>query len=219
MTVLLLVSSSHLPNDVIESLAKRIRGTLNGICLCRIRHHCTPAYTTAASLLQNGVVGSLERMHMHYLDLSSVPAEHLALLASNVTTVVSIRNVSNTDLSPILDNLKCIQFDTSGQSLGREETQALVRSMESNIERVTLGWVEVVNLDIMALTQYNGEGRCWLVKSFGETSDRYREEMWSWAWRIKWVADAGIDGNHNEDENYIGIKSRPIPIPPLTFLN
>ena len=86
--------------------------------------------------------------------------------------------------------------------------------MESNIERVTLGWVEVVNLDIMALTQYNGEGRCWLVKSFGETSDRYREEMWSWAWRIKWVAD----GNHN-DHNYIGIKSRPIPIPPLTFLN
>ena len=149
------------------------------------------------------------------LDLSSVPAEHLALLASNVTTVVSIRNVSNTDLSPILDNLKCIQFDTSGQSLGREETQALVRSMESNIERVSLGWLEVVNLDIMALTQYNGEGRCWLVKSFGETSDRYREEMWSWAWRIKWVAD----GDHDfVDDNYIGIKSRPIPIPPITFL-
>ena len=127
VTALLLVSSGHLPNDVIESLAKRIRGTLI-YCTCRIRHHCTPAYTTAASLLQSGVIGSLERMHMmdlgpDGLDLSSVPAEHLALLASNVTTVVSIRNVSNTDLSPILDNLKCIQFDTSGQSLGREETQ------------------------------------------------------------------------------------------------
>ena len=125
-------------------------------------------------------------------DLASVPAEHLVALASCATFRVDIIRVRNCDLVSILDNIKCRQCGIYDQSLNREESLALVRVMESRVERVELGFDGIMlcrgdlSLDIQALTQYSGEGRCWSVEYFCVGADRYREEVRSWAQSINW---------------------------------
>ena len=126
------------------------------------------------------------------MDLASVPAEHMASLAACVTQGVYIGNVHNCDLVNMLDNLKCQSCRIYDQSLNREESLALVRVMESRVERVELGFDGIMlcrgdlRLDIQALTQYSGEGRCWSVEYFSVGADRYREEVRSWAQSINW---------------------------------
>ena len=86
------------------------------------------------------------------VDLTSVPAEHLA---SNMTWRVFIENVRGCGLVTILDNVNCERLVLSCQSLGSEETQALVWAMESRVERVQLQ--AEVTLDIRGLMEYNGQ--------------------------------------------------------------
>ena len=74
----------------------------------------------------------------------------------------------------------------SGQSLSSEETRALVRAMESHVEKVVLGFSGEVSLDISALTQYCGRGKCGLVACYDDTAGRYWEEVRHWAHRISW---------------------------------
>ena len=89
-------------------------------------------------------------------------------------------------------NIKCRLCGIYDQSLNREESLALVRVMESRVERVELGFDGIMlcrgdlSLDIQALTQYSGEGRCWSVEYFCVGADRYREEVRSWAQSINW---------------------------------
>ena len=91
-----------------------------------------------------------------------VPEEHLAALASCVTGgYVALTNVRNWKV--ILDNIKCelsLGDDRSVETwkIGSEETQALVQAMESRVDIVTIEGD--VTLDIIALTRYNGQGRC-----------------------------------------------------------
>ena len=68
-----------------------------------------------------------------------------------------------------------------------------------NVERVELGFVGDVSLDIITLTQYSGQGKCGMVMCFDVTADRYREEVRGWAQCINWEV------NYDE-ENYIIIK-------------
>ena len=104
-----------------------------------------------------------------------------------MTTELHIENVSaGCDLVSLLTSLKCKYLDISSQSLGREETQALVQAMESDMEMVAL-WDEVT-LDMEALAEYSGQGVCWNVTLDEDTADRYRGELVTWArsrnWRI-----------------------------------
>ena len=118
------------------------------------------------------------------VDLASVPAEHLASLASCVEFKLHIINVRSTTLVDILDNIKCIDLVIEKQSLGREETQAVVRAMESRVENVDLR--DGVSLDLTTLTQYSGHGKCERVWGYGESADRYREVVRIWAQRMNW---------------------------------
>ena len=77
-------------------------------------------------------------MDLWNVDLTSVPAEHLASLASSVTRMVTIENISGCNLVTILDNVKSRVLNIPNQSLGSEETQALVQAMESGVEEVGL---------------------------------------------------------------------------------
>ena len=46
-----------------------------------------------------------------------------------------------------------------------------------------------VSLDITALTQYSGQGKCWIVNYFEYNDivlDRYRKEVMSWLKKINW---------------------------------
>ena len=149
-----------------------------------------PEITTAASLAHHGLFGSVQIMVLEYLDLASVPAEHLASLAACVKGSVYIKNVRNCDLISVLDSFKCIGLDINNQSLSSEETQALVRAMESGVEEVRVRGE--MSLDIRALTQYSGQGKCERLICWEDTAEKYREEVDTWAKRIHWNVDFNL---------------------------
>ena len=57
-----------------------------------------------------------------------------------------------------LTNLKCKYLFIYRQSLGREETRALVQAMESGVEDITLGGG--VTLDMETLAEFSGQKMC-----------------------------------------------------------
>ena len=141
----------------------------------------------AASLAHHGLLKSLEELCLMDVDLSAVPAQHLASLASCVTSLY-IQNVSGCDLVSILTSLKCQELTITSQSLGREETQALVQAMESGVKKVTLS--DGVTLDMEALAEYSGQGVCRQVELVrGDAAARYREELRKWARSKNWKVD------------------------------
>ena len=74
------------------------------------------------------------------------------------------------------------------QSLGSEETQALVRAMESRVERVQLQ--AKVTLDISSLMGYGGQGKCGRVECSSDTTARYKDQLRTWTksrnWAVTW---------------------------------
>ena len=88
-------------------------------------------------------------------DLSFVWAQHLASLVSCVTGGVIIRNVCGCDLVSIFTSLKCVLLSINDQSLGKEETRALVQAMDSRVGMVELGKYGEVTLNIGVLTKYD----------------------------------------------------------------
>ena len=140
-----------------------------------------PEITCAASLAHHGLLGSVEEMSLWDVDLTSVPAEHLASLFSSVTMGVDISNVSG--LVNILDSVKSKVLTIISQSLGTEETQALVQAMESGVEVVRL--YGEVTLDIRDLMEYSGQGKCREMRCHN-TADRYREQLRTWAASKNW---------------------------------
>ena len=118
---------------MIESLAERVKKNISSFPRL-------PVITCAASLAHHGLLSSVEEMRLCDVDLTSVPAEHLASLASCVTRCVYIWNISGCGLVTILDNVKSKVLWIISQSLGSEETQALVRAMESGVEIVKMNY-------------------------------------------------------------------------------
>ena len=171
--------------DVFESLAQIIRGiTGNFTSNPRLSD-----ITCAASLAHHGLLGSVQVMELLDVDLTSVPAEHLASLVSSVTGRVKIQNVSGCHLIKILDSVKSKDLGIYRQSLGSEETQALVRAMESRVEYVRL--FGEVTLDIRVLMEYSGQGKCREGRCYRGTecysSDRYsRDQLRTWSTSKNW---------------------------------
>ena len=91
-----------------------------------------------ASLAHHGLLGSIVSIMLHNVDLSPVPAQHLASLASCVTNLLTIQNICGCDLVSLLTSLKCEVLNIWSQNLGKEETRALVQAMESSVEEVVL---------------------------------------------------------------------------------
>jgi len=137
----------------IQRLIERVREALGELFLGKSELTC------AACLACHGLLGSLRYLYLCNVDLSSVPALHLASLASGVTGIVEIQNVTGCDLVSILTSLKCKVLVIYSQSLGSEESQALVQAMETGVKFVRLCGEEVT-LDIEALAEYSGQGVC-----------------------------------------------------------
>ena len=114
--------------------------------------HLQSVINFAARLAHHRLLENVKSMIMD-VDLTSVPAEHLASLASSVTGELHIKNVSGCDLVTILDNVKCNHLYIWSQSLGSEETQALVRAIESRVGLVILH--KGVTLDIGSFASFN----------------------------------------------------------------
>jgi histone H3 len=184
-----------------ESLASQIREKWEAHA--KAQH--LPDISNAALLAHHGLLGSVKYMDLCDVDLASVPAEHLASLTSCVTRGVGIYNVSNCDLVSIMDSVKSPVLAISRQTLSSQETRALVRAMESRVEEVNLGYLGNVSLDMTALTQYSGQGKCVEMSYedfFEEGSDEQRiynesvrniEQLGCWAQRINWLVELGRD--------------------------
>ena len=192
---LVLETRGILTLDAFDTLARRVRGMI------RIYPSILLAITCAASLAHHGVLGSVQviRLCDVNVDLASVPAEHLAFLASSVTERVYIHNVHGCDLVTILDNVKSKWLHISRQNLFSEETQALVRAMESGVECLEL--YKGVTLDIRVLRKYNGQGKCRRVDCYFDTANRYMEQLSTWAKSKNWRDDGGSVVRKLETEN------------------
>ena len=70
-----------LASRVLGSLAERVKREIGEY------NSSLPEITCAASLAHHGYIDSVEEMKLWDVDLTSVPAEHLALLVSSVTRV------------------------------------------------------------------------------------------------------------------------------------
>ena len=147
-----------------------------------------------AMLAHNGLLGSLREITLRNVDLSPVSVQHLASLTSCVTCTFSIWNVSGCDLVSLFTSLKCTELYIWSQSLGREETWAMAQAMESRVEEVTL--CEEVTLEVEALADYSGQGRCRDLRLFEDTAEKYRQELKTWArsrnWWVSWEDGSGF---------------------------
>ena len=147
-----------------------------------------PSITFAARLAHQGLLGSVRRMKLAH-DLTSVPDNQLASLVSSLqcggVSSLEIRSVRGCDLVTILDSVKnpIWELTIRTQSLGSEETQALVRAVESRVEELWLR--EGVTLNIEALNEYS-EGKCRVFQCCGDTAERYEEQLRTWATNRNW---------------------------------
>ena len=136
-------------------------------------------------------------------DLSSIPSQYLASLVSQVTSWIYVDNIKGCDLVSILDRVKSKDLSISNQRLGKEETQALVRAMETRVESVVLydvdlavalhcilrrfseGFATLGNVSIEALESYSLQGKCCALKAYVHNY-RDREFMRTLARRGNW---------------------------------
>ena len=167
---MILEARAILNTDKIQRLVKRFRDILedDGFEDDDLRE-----VMCCASLAHHGLLSSFKEKILFKIDLSPVPAQHLASLASCATRYFQITNVSGCDLVSILTSLKCETLFISMQSLEREETRALVQAMESVVEMLWL--YDEATLDIEALSEYSGQGVCRRVTLYGDTWDRYSD--------------------------------------------
>ena len=147
------------------------------------------ALICCASLSHHGLLGSIEKMRLKDVNLAAVPAEHLASLFSCVTSFILIKNVSGCDLVNLMDSVQCQSLRFYKQRLGRQETRALVRAMETRVEFVWL--YDDTMIDISALIKYSGRGECWELTCWNPKNEiSYRNELRQWAlernppWRV-----------------------------------
>ena len=117
-------------------------------------------------------------------------------LVSYVTKDFNINNISGCDLVTILDSVQCNTLTVSSQSLGREETWALLRVMESRVSEVEIEcFVTLHNGAEEALTKYSGQellqedGGKILWRYSGQTTQTHggeemkkksAQELWYW---------------------------------------
>ena len=74
--------------------------------------------------------------------------------------------------------------------MGSEETKALVRAMESHLVNVRIRESGRMTLDINALTQYSGQGKCSKIHCYGYVYNKvFKEELETWAQRKNWKTE------------------------------
>ena len=131
---MILEARGILNTDKIKRLTERVRDVLEDDAI-----NNNMELMCGASLAHHGLLDSMDDLRLCHVDLSPVPAQQLSSLASCVTRRLNIRNVSGRGLVSLLRSLKCEYLFISRQSLGRKETRALVRAMESGVKDMTLG--------------------------------------------------------------------------------
>ena len=186
-----------LNNEVIMNLAARVKEEADAAVGPPRRPPYLNCITCVAALAHH-IQFKMGSIALVDVDLSKVPAQHLVSLVSILTSGLLIANVTGCDLVSILDSANCEMLIINSQSLGREETQALVRAMESRMEQVKLYDVE---LDMEALSKYSGHGRCRVLEHETDkiaTGVESAEKLKTWAKEKTW--------SHKSSYHYYGLR-------------
>ena len=184
------VKMGILKNEVIMNLATRVREEATGPPSLKANE------ISSVAALAHHIQFNIDYIILAHVDLSTVPTQHLVSLVSSVTRTLLIEDVNGCDLVTLLDSVKCGGLSINRQSLGREETQALVRALESHVEKMRLYDVE---LDIEALLEYSGQGRCRFLDygTYEITAEKKNlEKLKTWKKEKEWrfVGGLGLDG-------------------------
>ena len=165
----------------------------------------------ASSLSYYGFLGPdptklypIEVLQLFNMDLTSVWSKHLDSLASSVTRRLVIMDVRGCKMVSLLDSVQCqVLCLHREEKLDSEETSALVRAMENQVEKVVLGHEKMTMLDVKALTQYSGRGQCSVLHMVECDADKekYAEEMKNWARDKNWSWEA--DGDNGESDLHL----------------
>ena len=171
--------------EVIMNLATRVREEADGSLGPHPRYPPGLNCITSVAFLVHLYQFKMGIIQLVDVNLSKVPTQHLVSLVSRVTNLW-ITDVTGCDLVALLESANCRILSIKRQSLGREETQALVRAMESRVEMVML---YDVKLDMETLPKYSGQGRCRFLEA--ETYEittglNYTEKLKTWAKEKTW---------------------------------
>ena len=145
-----------LHSDVIDKLADRC--WFNEFS----RSFPTPREVACAGILAHkGLLSPVEWLMLRDVNLASIPAEHMGSLVSYVTEKVDIHPDAICDLVTILDsvNISGVLF-VGRRTLSNDETQALVRALETRVKTVVLEF----KLTAEVFAMYSGLGKCRSVK-------------------------------------------------------
>ena len=177
-----------LHSDVIEKLADRC--WFNEFS----RSFPTPRQVACAGILAHkGLLKPVEWMSLRDVNLASIPAEHMGSLVSYVTERVDIFPDGICDLVTILDSVNISSMFIGRRTLNNDETQALVRALETRVKIVRLEF----KLTAEVFTMYSGLGkcrsvRCWFDGRYDDATDAFTGGMLrEWASDKDWTVTEG----------------------------
>ena len=158
----LIIRSQSLSSDETDALIrateteKRVKNLdlKSGVSVDKF-HDCLyllPEIAWSANLANKGLLGSVGEIHLRDIDLSSVPPDHLASLASCVVNDAHIGIVKGCSLVGFLDSLKCTNLILHWRiRAGTKEFHALNRATESRrVENVKFEYEHWWSQDIGA---------------------------------------------------------------------
>ena len=121
------------------------------------------------------------------MDISHIHRDQIGKLTSIVTEVVEIVNITpikhfDIIMECIRDPLPLLLLET--MTLNEQQTLALVTAMRERVLKAT--FCRFVTLDITALCQYNGRGRCRILQFSSTMSKMYGAILRRWKARVGW---------------------------------
>ena len=151
-----------------------------------LEHSSSPSQAQVSSLatfIHHGYITEMHNMELMNIDLSEVA--HASSLADvNVTNNVLIDNVTG-NISALISRIKSHDLFIYKMRLSTEDTAALVQGMQTNLVEVILGG-KLVELDMDTLLTYDGRGLCGVVQCYGETRERYGDQVAAWGQTMGW---------------------------------
>ena len=182
MTTPCTVKCDQLPPGLLPSLAAKITRRWP-----QLYHPPLAEVALAAALASRGQLGTVRRLRLANLPLSSIPALELASLARCVRGVDYHLDMDG--VTGDLANINCTSLSVRNMGLSTADTRALVAAMTSRVQEVVLG--DDVTLDMEALARYDGRGVCSRLQLGGATRERYGHQVEEWAASRGWTRGGG----------------------------
>ena len=157
-TAISLVENGNLQPEVMVELGRVIETLI--ISIDGNDNNSEEKVLALTNLLSCGVIESLSRLKLEK-DLGFISVDRLQSLVPIVTEKVYINDVTNCDMKTLLDLVNCKELLIIVKTLGKEETEALVRAMTSRVETVYLYILDkFFSLDSDTFKKYQGGGKC-----------------------------------------------------------